>query len=643
MLTYLRKHSKGWLAYIAFGAIIVVFVLWGGSSYISREAHKLAKVDRTIISIEQYSKAYTDTLKRYQAQFGQALTPDMIVRLNLREQVLDELINQHIIEVDAAKMGIKVKDADLQSFISQVPAFQRDGSFDEATYRRFLEYERLTPAEFEQRARRDFLKQLFMAMLTENVIVTPQEIEAAYHQISDTYDLSYLVVDAASFSGDVQVDDEQIRAFFDANKERYRVPPRISIDVIDFPAARYMEETEVTVEDALDYYNGHKAEFSEPARVRVRHILIAVPRGADAAMLAQKQEQAQKILKEAREGGDFASLATRYSEDRETAGKGGDLGVLPLNSFPAEFGRLLESMKPGEVQGPVMAPDGIQIVKLESREEARAIPFDDVSSSVIDMLKVQRARIIAHDEAKKGFMGLYEQDKLDFGAYAAKHGLTVRRIGPFSEGEDTGIAMSAEAVKKAFTFSSGDLGEVIRTSGGYAVYSVVKKDLSRIPDLKDVAGLVTADVRAKAAADRAREHAQKLASLSLDRLEAMNPSRTGEFTRSSHSVPGLTMISAVMEELDFLKTPKIYENNGQVFVVWITSHRRADIQSLGSQQAETLKGELLAGKRDLVLKDYLEQARDAKKGWHKVVIDQDKLAGGVSGRPRDVPPPMDLN
>ncbi|HPR02707.1 MAG TPA: SurA N-terminal domain-containing protein, partial [Deltaproteobacteria bacterium] len=124
----------------------MVFVLWGGSSYISREANKVAKIDRTIITTEQYSKAYTDTLKRYQTQFGQALTPEMINRLNLREQVLDELIDQYIIEADAAKMGIGVKDADLQMFISQVPAFQRDGKFDEATYRRYLEYERITPA-----------------------------------------------------------------------------------------------------------------------------------------------------------------------------------------------------------------------------------------------------------------------------------------------------------------------------------------------------------------------------------------------------------------------------------------------------------------------------------------------------------------
>ncbi|HNQ85552.1 MAG TPA: SurA N-terminal domain-containing protein [Deltaproteobacteria bacterium] len=643
MLTYLRKHSKGWLAYTAFGAIIVVFVLWGGSSYISREANKVAKIDRTIITTEQYSKAYTDTLKRYQTQFGQALTPEMINRLNLREQVLDELIDQYIIEADAAKMGIGVKDADLQMFISQVPAFQRDGKFDEATYRRYLEYERITPAEFEQRARRDFVKQLFKEVLTENVIVAPQEIEAAFHQISDTYELHYLTVDSATFSGDVQVSQEQVQGFFDANKERYRIPPRITIAAIDFPVTRYLGSTEVTTEEAMDYYDGHKGEFSEPAQVHLRHILIKVPEGADAASLTKKQELAAQIIKEAKDGKDFASLAASYSEDEATAGKGGDMGMLPLNSFHPELGKIVESMKPGDVNGPVMTADGIQIIKLEGKEDAKAIPFDKVAASVVDMLKMQRARIVAHDEAEKAFMEFYEQDKLDLEGYAAKQGMEVRRIGPFSENEKAGIAMSQETVKKAFTFSAGELGEVIETPGGYAVYQVVKKDLSRIPDLEEVVDVVTADAKAQTALERAKEHAQKLATAPMNELVSSNPSSTGKFTRSASAVPKLSMLPKLMDEVDSLGTPKVYESDGRVFIVWIKSKDTVDIRSLDKDQAEGLRKGLLARKKELVLQDYLEQARDEKKGWHDVVIERERLAGSAERVPQDVPPPMDFN
>lgn len=642
MLTYLRKHSKGWLAYTAFGAIIVVFVLWGGSSYLSREANKVAKIDRTLISMEQYSKAYTDALKRYQAQFGQALTPEMINRLDLRSKVLDDLVDQYIIEADAKKMGIEVKDADLQQFISQVPAFQRDGRFDDATYRRYLEYEGLTPAEFEQRARRDFIKQLFTSVITENVIVTPQELEAAFHRVSDTYDLYYLTVDAAAYVKDVQVTQDEIQAFYDANKERYRIPPKITIALLDFPAARYLAATEVTSEDAMDYYEGHKAEFSEPAKVHIRNILIKVPEGADAAALKQKQELAGKIVGQVNEGKDFASLAAQYSEDAATAAQGGDMGLLPLNNLNPDLAKVVESMKPGQTKGPFMSSEGIQIIRLESREEAKPIPFESVSASIVDSLKFQRAKITAHDEAQKAFMELYEQTKLDFEGYAAKQGLEVRQVGPFSEGENAGISMRPEAVKKAFSFSAGELGEVIETSGGYAVYKVVKKDLSRIPDLKDITELVTTDARLKAALEKAKEDARKLASSPPEQLQARNPSSTGEFTRSTYEVPRLSMVANLMDKLDSLTTPQVFESKGMVFVVWMKQKKTADMASLDKNQAESMRRGLLARKREMVLEDYLKQARDEKKGWHKVIIEKDKIGGGP-GAPRDVPAPEDLN
>ncbi len=273
MLTYLRKHSKSWLAYTVFGAIIVVFILWGGSSYLTREAKKIAKIDRTIISVEQFSRAYTDTLKAYQERFGQALTPEMIKRLDLKKTTLDQIINDYIIETDAKDMGIKVTDEDLQQALQQIPAFMDKGKFNMALYQRYLEYERITPAQFEERQRKAFLKQSFLAVLTENVIVPPQEVEGTYHYLKDTFDLSYIAIDSEPFAKDVQVSLDQIKAYYDANKERYKIPPKISIATIDYPSSRYVASTEVTADDARSYYDSHKSEFSIPAKIHARQIL----------------------------------------------------------------------------------------------------------------------------------------------------------------------------------------------------------------------------------------------------------------------------------------------------------------------------------------------------------------------------------
>ncbi len=630
MLTYFRKHSKGWLAYTAFGAIIVVFVLWGGSSYLSREESMVAKVDRHIISIEQFSKAYTDQLKMYQERYGDALNPEMIRKLNLKQTVLNNMIDDYIIEIDARKMGLAIEGPDLQQAIAQIKAFNKDGRFDESIYRRYLDYERLTPAEFEQKLSSELLKQRFVAVLTENITVPRYELESTFHYMNDTYDLAYLTIDSAAFMKDLQVTPDQVQAYFEGNKERYKFPPRISLAAIEYPAASYLDVNPVTKEDAMDYYQGHKSEFSEPARFHARQIFIKIAEGADSGVLSQKEQLIKKIMEEVNAGKDFAALAGQYSEDELTARKGGDMGMLLSEGYPQGVGEVVESMKVGEVKGPIRSPLGAHIVKLEGKEEKKPIPFEKVEAALTDKLKLQRARVTARAEAEKAFMQLYEQPKPDLDAFAKAANLSVKQAGPFSDGQDSGLAMSAEAIKKAFTFKAGELGEVTKTPVGFLLYKVTKKENARIPELKEVADRVAADLRTKMAVEKAKEYAKKLAASSPDQLNAQNPETTGEFTRATYSVPKLSMIPNIMEELDSLESPKVYEHNGSLYLVWMKARNKADIGSMDKRLHDMLMRQLTTKKQELTLKSYLEQAKDEKKGWHKVVKNESKMERGES-------------
>jgi peptidyl-prolyl cis-trans isomerase D len=637
MLTYLRKHSKSWLAWIVFGSIIVVFVLWGGSSYLSKEASKIAKVDNHIISAEQFSKAYTDQLKIYQDRFGGALTPEMIEKLDLKKSVLDQIIDDYIIEADARGMNIDVTDEDLQYAIQQVPAFKENGKFNMALYQRYLDYERLTPAEFEERQRKTLLKQRFLAVLTENVTIPQQEVTATYHYVKDAFDLSFISIDSAPFVKDIQVTQDQIKAYYDANRNRYKIPPKISIAYIEFPASRYVADTKVAEDEARSYYESHKSQFSTPFKIRARQILIKVPEGADDNVVAAKAEIVKKIAGEASQGKDFASLAMKYSEDEQTAKKGGDMGPITRENVPQGLADMLDSMKPGEIKGPVRSSAGFHILKLESKEGGGAIPFEQVSSTIMDQLKLQRAKIISHDAADKVFTELYEQFKLDLEGYAKKNGLQVNNVGPIAESDDIGIPGSQEMLKKAFIFSAGDLGDVVRTDNGYLIYMVTKKEASRVPELKEVTDRITADIRNAGALDKAKEYALKLSS-NREQLLAQNSSSTGPFTRMVSSIPKLAMIPKLMDDLDKLEKPQVYTNDGTVFVVWIKSRQIADIQTMDKKMAESITMELLNQKRQMYMESYLEQARKN----HKVIIEKERLAEGHEG-PRNVPAPADYN
>lgn len=621
MLTYMRKRSKSWITKFIFGAIIIVFVFWGGSAYWSKEANKVAKIDRYIITQQQFAKAYSDALRLYQARLGDAFTPEVLAQLDLKKTVLDQMINDYIVNDEARKLGVSVSDEELQEAIRTFPAFQQNGQFSIDSYKRLLQYQRMTPAEFEEQQRKAFFQQRVYSMITENIIVSPQEVEAYYQYQNDSFNLHYLSVDAQSFSKDAVVGDEEAAAYYETNKERYKIAPRIVLTAVLFPVERYFDEAAVSVDEARDYYDSHRQEFAEEAKIHGRHILIRVPQDADQTTIDKKRAAAQKIYDQVKAGGNFAELAKKYSEDPGTSAAGGDIGTVPQSSLPASMAEAFSGMKHGEVRGPVQTALGFHVLKLEKKSEAKQRSFEEVSASIVERMRHQRAKIIARDEAGNAHMELFEQGINDLAGYAESKGLETREIGPFAEGENIGIAGSEEFVRQAFTLPQGEIGAVVETDEGCIIYMVKEKIAARIPEFQEIRSRVVEDVLAQKSLEKAKEHAGDLAKKTLAELNAMSPESTGEFRRTSYLVPKLGMIEGLQDDLGSLQEPKVYTHRNTVYVVWLKEKKEALASGAGENELKRIREELLSRKKEMAIEAFIEEARKR----HDVVIDYAKI------------------
>ena len=621
MLTYMRKRSKSWITKFIFGAIIIVFVFWGGSTFWSKEANKVAKVDRYIISQQQYARAYSDALRMYQARLGEAFTPEVLQKLDLKKTVLDQMINDYIMKQEADKLGVEVSNEELQEAIRAYPAFQQNGRFDIASYKRLLQYQRMTPVEFEQQQRQALFQQRVYSLIAGSVIVSPQEVEALYKYRNDTFDLHYLTFEAKSYTGEIQVSDKEAAAYYDANKETYKIPPKIVLTAVEFPVESYLDEVEVSLDEARTYYDSHKQEFTEEAKVHGRHILIRVPQGSGQAAIDLKREQAQKIYDEIKAGKDFAKLAEKHSEDPGTNFLGGDIGLVPRDSLPGPMGEALYSMKPGEVRGPVQTSLGFHVLKLEAKAEEKVAAFDEVSATVVDQMKLQRARILAQDAAGNTHMELFEQGNTDLAGYAEVKGLKVRQIGPFAQNEDIGIAGGEEMVSQSFLLPQGEIGDVAAVESGYLIPMVREKIPARIPEFSEVKGRVMDDMKAMKSLQKARDHAEELAGKAASDLSVMKPSSTGEFRRTAYLVPKIGMIQGLQEDLDSLENPKVYTHRSTVYVIWLKEKKEADAAAAGDEMLKAISEELLSRKQEMAIKSFIDEARKR----YDIVIDYAKI------------------
>jgi len=97
-----------------------------------------------------------------------------------------------------------------------------------------------------------------------------------------------------------------------------------------------------------------------------RHILIS----PDALTSAEDaQQQLLGIKKQITEGADFAALARKYSDDKGTAAKGGDLGWVNPGTMVATFEQAMQALEPGQIGTPVKSQFGWHLIEVLERRQ----------------------------------------------------------------------------------------------------------------------------------------------------------------------------------------------------------------------------------------------------------------------------------
>jgi peptidyl-prolyl cis-trans isomerase C len=135
-----------------------------------------------------------------------------------------------------------------------------------------------------------------------------------------------------------------------------------------FLEAQWAGKINVTEDDAKKYYDENAKQLEQ---VRASHILIK-PRPADPnsdpnETKAAAKAKAQDLLKQIKDGADFAELA-RTNSDCPSSKQGGDLGFFPRGQMVPAFEEAAFALKPGQVSDVVESSFGYHIIKVTDRK-----------------------------------------------------------------------------------------------------------------------------------------------------------------------------------------------------------------------------------------------------------------------------------
>ena len=174
MLKAMRKHAKYF--YVLFFIIIITFVFWGvGTVDKTGNVEVIAEVGQHKITVEEYWKAYDSTFRFYKEVYKDAFNEKM--QKDLKEKVLDSLMDEKVLLIASKEAGISVSDKELQDSISGERAFLKNGVFDKDVYINRLRLNRITPEVFENMKRQELTYEKMRRLVELSVDATALDIQ----------------------------------------------------------------------------------------------------------------------------------------------------------------------------------------------------------------------------------------------------------------------------------------------------------------------------------------------------------------------------------------------------------------------------------------------------------------------------------
>ncbi len=623
MLEIIRKNAASWLMKFILGAIVVVFVFWGVGSFRSQRLDVMAKVNGEKILVEDYQKAYNLTVERLRRMYGGSLPQAIFKQMHLKQQVLNQLIDQALIRQEAKRLGLTVTDKEIQQVILNIPAFKRNGMFEVRLYRMALRNAGLKPADFEQQLRQEMTTRKLQTVMAAGLHCPDSEALSYFKYKNAEIDVDFVKVNSSDCISSVNATERKLKKWYESHKEQFRTDPQLKLKYLLFSKKKFEASANVTDEAIKNYYQEHKDQFHVPEKRRARHILLKVSQDANETVVDAKKKELLGIKKQIEKGKSFAALAKKYSEDKASGKRGGDLGYFSKGMMVRPFEEKVFSMKKGEVSGPVRTKFGWHLIKLEDIRPERTRPLKEVKSLIAKRLKEKKVKKMVWDAANKAYDTIIEMGGLE--SYAKSAGLKLEETDLFSRKRPAPVlGYNPSVLDMVFSLDKGELSSLLEVPEGVMIAELVEKKPPYIPRFEKVKPKVDRAFTEEKARELCLKRAKDI--LGLSKKEGLNAAAkkyglkvadTGLFKRTDPSAGGRLPGPVVKGALSLSeKKPfpdDVYESGGTFYVIHLKAFKESTDPERFKEEKKSIKAEIRRGKMQTAFSDWLKHEREKAK------------------------------
>lgn len=485
-----RWYSVLWVVFISLG-------LSGLGMFFFRSKHlkdtAVARVNGSPITFQEFKRARQDIQEQINRVLPLArmygMSPEMLLTTFFGESNPDQIamdlcVRRELIDIVGKKFDVHLaKDYLKKELIKSLPPqfIDANGTLNMEIYRSSLERMHMTPGEFEQRKADDIKREMVQRFIRMSGYVPSYMVEDAIAQehchkafTVVTFDLDYFINQAKK----AVVSDKDLAAFYEKNKEEYRVGEKAKAMYWKITPEVYGQS--IVVDNAMieSFYEKNKeTAFRILPQVKVRHLLV---RGND----PESQKKAEKIHQEALQNPTgFANIAK--SVDVITP------GAFDSSLEKAAF-RLQEV---GSFAAVTKVKDGFEVIQLVERTKASSKPLASVREEIVKMLKGKRSYNVLRSDLEL-MVRAAKEDVSVIDRFVAKHGLEGKTSSMLVEGDREIKPTSFDGLLSNALFSKqrkeSPVGYFMQEKE-FVIYKKIETEKSYIPALDIIKQTVSAD------------------------------------------------------------------------------------------------------------------------------------------------------
>lgn len=622
MLDFLRRGVKSWFAKILLLLLIASFAVWGIGDIFTASAYStVAKVGDTEVTFEQYASTINRQQQTLSQQRGQLVPLETIREAGLADGALNGLLRDAAFSEELATLEVAVPDQAIAESIRSNRAFQDgQGEFSQYTFQSVLSQQGFNPREFEILTGQLLGQQILVDAVAVGAMEPPgvAEMIAKWQGETRTVSTITLTPDVAPDPG--APTGSELKEYFDASTDTFFEPDRIwgsyfHVDIVALSQSEMPSEEDVRAE-----YDANIERYTLPATRSVEQIIFKDEAAAKEAVDRLNAETAS-----------YEEIATEQNVALDDL----SLGVVQDGDLATAMSEAVFALTEPGIAGPVETLSGYAVLNVTDVQTGGVSPFDDIKGPLGQIIANRNAREKAPELANK--IDEVRAAGATMEEIATETGLELKTFegfaadGSVAAGDVSQVFRDPRFTQEILTAEVTEERDIIQTSdGSYALVMIDRVEDSHLPDLETIKDKVTDSWKRDQRLISLETQGAQMATMS-DRGTSFS-GVAGSVGESASDREAFSRAQAP-EDLapDFVDQIFAVENEGQVVIGRNARNSAvivAKVTSIAPLEGEALETQVAAAQqvlRDAMSRDQIEMFARAIQDKHGSVVNEEAI------------------